>query len=301
MVLRIAYQGEPGAYSEQAAIDFFGHELEDVELVPCATFKSVCELLCNNEVHTAALPIENSLAGTIHGNLDLILSHHDIHIVSELDYHVRHCLLACKGVTINDIKVVRSHAMALGQCQNFLQQNKLTPEVAYDTAGAAKRIAKEQATDCAAIASRRAADIYNLEVLQDCIEDVAVENYTRFWILSTSPNTVDDYIPTLPTKTSIAFTLNNHAGSLSRALAVFGIHNIDLTKIESRHIRTLINALGNINEKQAHRWGYIFYVDFCGSITQKEVAVALENLKLLAPFYRLLGSYSSHGHMLESD
>lgn len=291
--LRVAYQGEPGAYSEQAARKFF--HTEDPHCHPCPNFADMFTALSSGLVDRAAVPIENSLAGTIHENLDLLLRHPSLTIVGEIDFAVRHCLIALPSVKMSDIRVVRSHPMALAQCVAYLKANSLKSEVAYDTAGSAKLIHKEGATDVAAIASVRAAEIYGLHILADAIQDEP-KNYTRFLILARQPS---PYVPGLPSKTSLAFCLINSPGILCRALSVFSITNIDMTKIESRHVQTVKNSLELTSDKFKEdnvdvRWGYVFYVDIARHAEEQTVAAALNHLKQITTFYRVLGSYPAH-------
>lgn len=291
--MRVAYQGEPGAYSEQATKQFF-NSTPALAFLPCSSFQNVFEALHTGLVDRAAVPIENSVAGTIHENLDLLLRHKDLTIVGELDFHVRHCLLALKGTQLKDIAVVKSHAMALAQCKGYLHANYLTSEVAYDTAGSAKMIYKDKLRDVAAIASRRAAEIYDLSILAEGIQDDN-QNFTRFLILSKTPQ---PYQPGTPCKTSLAFSLKNGPGSLCRALSVFAVTQIDLTKIESRHIRCVIKALREAGEEldscHESRWGFVFYVDIARHVEENAVASALNHLQEITEFYRVLGSYPAH-------
>jgi arogenate/prephenate dehydratase len=308
--LRVAYQGEPGAYSEQASIDFFARQAKSAidsdapvrkcEYVPCPSFAFVFDALDSGNVDRVVLPIENSLAGTIHANLDLILRYPSIHIVGEHDFRVRHCLLALPGSTLADVKVVRSHFMALAQCTVYLAKNDLTSEVATDTAGSAKRIRDESLAGAAAIAGRRAADIYGLNILAEGIEDES-ENYTRFIVLARKEDTSTIPHPAealVAAKTSIAFTLYDKPGALFRALSVFAVLDINLTKIESRHIHTVLDtvAAADPTQQEARRWGYVFHVDFGRSYAEEPVQNALKNLQEIAPFFRLLGSYHRHLH-----
>lgn len=289
-MVRIAYQGEPGAYTEHAAQEFFGAKATRKDFLPCPTFKSVFDQLMSGAADHGLLPIENVLAGTIHPNFDLILKHKDVHIVGEWDFQVRHCLMAKRGTALADVQVVRSHYMALAQCKNFLERHSLVSEVAYDTAGAAKQIQGENLSNCAAIASRGAAELYDLEILEEEIGDIA-HNYTRFWVLSRKPNGCP---AGAPAKTSIAFAFDNHTGKLYQALGCLALNNIDLTKIENRHIYTLTAALAK-DQATALRWGYVFYIDLVGSVKERHVELALESLRLKTEYFRILGSYKSHG------
>lgn len=295
--MRVAYQGEPGAFSEEAAQQFFDAQGQAVVYHPCASFHETFKALDSNLVDRTALPIENSLAGTIHENLDLLLRYPNITIVGELDLKVRHCLLALKGTKFSDVKVVQSHPMALAQCTGYLQRNGLKSEVAYDTAGSAKLISKEKNSNAAAIAGKRAAEIYDLDILEEGIQDEKV-NFTRFLILSREQSV---YKPDTPSKTSLVFALMNGPGILYRALSVFAVTNIDLTKIESRHIHSVREAL-RLSEEEFERddvesrWEYVFFVDIARHAEEKAVRSALNHLQEITTFYRVLGAYPQHVH-----
>lgn len=287
----VAYQGEPGSYSEQATRTFFADH-DGFNAHPCTTFSDMFTKIRKKAVSQIVVPIENNLAGTIHENLDHILRDPDLFIVGELDLPVRHCLLAPNGVSLSDVRAVASHPMALAQCTEYLHQNGLTSEVSYDTAGSAKLISKQDRKDLAAIASRRAAEIYNLNILAEGIQD-EMDNYTRFLLVSTQPA---KYVPAVPSKTSIAFALITSPGILYRALSVFAISNIDLNKIESRHIHTVREAIGplpNFDISEKH-WGYVFYVDILRHADETAVAAALKHLQEITTYYRLLGAYPAH-------
>src|SRR6266496_3064029 len=176
--MRVAFQGEPGAYSEQAVFNYFG----EVETQPSESFEAVFAEVAAGACEAGMIPIENSLAGSIHQNYDLLLRH-DLHIVGEYLLRVRHCLIALPGVTKAEIKKVISHPQALGQCAAYLRGLGIKPEQGYDTAGSVKMLKESGARDTAAIASRRAAEIYGMQILEEGIEDNA-ENYTRFLAIS---------------------------------------------------------------------------------------------------------------------
>lgn len=315
--LNVAYQGEPGSFSEQATRDFHNTHApgRPLTLHPCATFRDMFDSLSEGRATRIAVPIENSLAGTIHENLDLLLRARDAEIVGELDLPVRHCLVGLPGASITNLKAVRSHPMALAQCRAFLEKHALASQVGYDTAGCAKLIAKEQTLDAAAIASAHAASIYGLTILARDIQD-EVNNYTRFLFISNRSNNnsssdedegVDTTTSTTKTtsnggggeakgKTSIAFSLINQPGILCRALSVFAVSNIDLSKIESRHLHTVRKAIGDDadNDLSEKRWGYVFYVDILRRAEEDAVKAALNHLQQITTFYRLLGSYPAH-------
>lgn len=266
--MRIAFQGEPGAYSEQAVFNYFG----DVETRPCESFDVVFDSVVSGASEFGLIPIENSLAGSIHQNYDLLLRH-DLHIIGEYPLRVQHCLIALPGVKKEEIKKAISHPQALGQCAAYLRNLGIKAEPVYDTAGSVKILKESGAKDTAAIASRRAAEIYGMQILEEGIEDNP-ENYTRF--LAISKEAVQ---PEGESKTSIVFTLKNQPGALFKALSVFALRDIDLTKIESRPL-------------QGKPWEYLFYIDFIGATHEETVQRALDHLGEYALMLRVLGSYS---------
>jgi prephenate dehydratase len=225
----------------------------------------------SGESDAALAPIENSLAGSIHQNYDLLLRH-DLHIVGEYFLRVQHCLIANPGVKMEDVKKAISHPQALGQCAGYLRSHGIKAEQVYDTAGSVKMLKESGAMDVAAIASRRAAEIYGMQILQEGIEDNP-ENYTRFLVIQR-----ELIIPAGESKTSIVFTLKNVPGSLFKAMSVFALRDIDLTKIESRPL-------------QGKPWEYLFYIDFIGSIHDEASKRALDHLEEYALMLRVLGSY----------
>ncbi|XP_044483318.1 arogenate dehydratase/prephenate dehydratase 2, chloroplastic isoform X2 [Mangifera indica] len=237
-------------------------------------------------VDRAVLPIENSLGGSIHRNYDLLLRHR-LHIVGEVNLAVRHCLLANHGVKLVDLKRVLSHPQALAQCENTLTKWRLVREAVDDTAGAAKHVALHKLQDTAAIASSAAGMIYGLNILAEDIQDDC-DNVTRFLILAREP-----IIPGTdrPFKTSIVFSLEKGPGVLFKALAVFALRQINLTKIESRPLRNQpLRADYNTNGSMKY-FDYLFYVDFEASMADENAQNALRHLKEFATFLRVLGSY----------
>lgn len=266
---RVAFQGERGAYSEIAARSFFGDRLR---LQPCESFGSVFKNVEAGRVDFGVLPIENSLAGSIHQNYDLLLKHR-LQIVGELNLRVVHNLIANPGATVASIRTILSHPQALMQCQNHtarLRSAKIIP--AYDTAGSVKKIKEEKLLDAAAIASDLAAKIYRMKILKRQIQDNP-ENFTRFLILqrkAAPPRDAD--------KTSIVFSVKNVPGALFRSLSVFALRDIDLYKIESRPLH-------------GKPWEYFFYIDFAGSLRDRNCRNALSHLDEIATFMKVLGSY----------
>lgn len=265
--MKVAFQGEPGAYSEQAVFNYFGA----VETKPCESFDVVFDSVVSDMCDAGLIPIENSLAGSIHQNYDLLLQN-DLHIVGEYLLRVQHCLIALPGVKKEDIKKAISHPQALGQCAAYLRSLGIKPESVYDTAGSVKMLKESDARDTAAIASRRAAEIYDMQILEEGIEDNP-ENYTRFLAISKTALHPDG-----DAKTSIVFTLKNQPGSLFKAMSVFALRDIDLTKIESRPL-------------QGKPWEYLFYIDLIGAAHEETVRKALDHLGEYALMLRVLGSY----------
>ncbi len=295
---QIAFQGEPGAYSEQAIFEYFGPAAGPAQpsTLPCESFEEVFEAVsAPGKGRLGMVPIENSLAGSIHRNYDL-MQEHDLHIVGEYHLRVRHCLMALPGVSLGDVQRVFSHPQALAQCQANLKRLGLEPVAQADTAGSARLLAsRSEAGDrqAAALASRRAAEVYGLEILKEDMEDNPA-NFTRF--LALSPQPVSGGVESKSTslqpnaaavqegveyKTSIVFTLRNRPGALFRAMSVFALRDIDLTKIESRPL-------------PGQPWEYIFYIDFAGHAAAENSAHALDNLREYCYTVRVLGSYPRH-------
>ena len=265
--MRVAFQGESGAYSEQAVFNYFGN----VASQPCESFDSVFEAVVSGACEYGLIPIENSLAGSIHQNYDLLLQH-DLHITGEYLLRVQHCLIAQPGMKKDEVRRVISHPQALGQCAAYLRRLGVKVEPVYDTAGSVKMLKESGTRDTAAIASRRAAEIYEMQILEEGIEDNA-ENYTRFLAISKTAA-----MPEGESKTSIVFTLKNQPGAMFKALSVFALRDIDLTKIESRPL-------------QGKPWEYLFYIDFSGAAHEETASKALDHLSEYALMLRVLGSY----------
>ena len=268
--MRIAYQGEPGAFSEAAS----RRVAADAELLPCKSFEDVFEAAAGGRVDCGVLPIENSIGGSIHRNFDLLLAH-SLSIVGEVEVPIVHHLLALPGRTLADVKRVYSHPQALAQCEKFLRTlNGVEIIATYDTAGSAKMIADERLQDAAAIASARAGEVFGLTALKSAIQDYD-NNTTRFLVVGTRPIS-----SARADKTSIVFTLANEPGALFKGLAVFALRNISLTKLESRPY-------------PVRKWEYLFYVDLAAAADDVACTRALAHLKEFAPMVRVLGSYPS--------
>ncbi len=265
--MRITFQGELGAYSELAARALFG----EVELSPVETFEDVFEAVVKGICDYGVVPIENSLTGSVHRNYDLLLEH-PLWIVGEVKLRIVHHLIALPGVRLEDVKKAYSHPQALEQCRAFLRKHDIDPVPVYDTAGAVRLLKEQKSKDAAAIASIQAARDYEMEVLASDIAEHR-ENFTRFLAVGREPAR-DVHDP----KTSIVFTLKNIPGALFRALSVFALRDIDLMKIESRPIR-------------GKPWQYMFYLDFDGGMEEERCKRAVDHLREIATFLRVLGSY----------
>ncbi|XP_061336964.1 arogenate dehydratase/prephenate dehydratase 1, chloroplastic-like [Gastrolobium bilobum] len=281
--VRVAYQGAPGSYSEDAALKAY----PKCETVPCDDFEAVFKAVELCLVDKAVLPIECSFSGSIHRNYDLLLSNR-LHIVGEVQLQIKYCLLGLVGVKIEELKGVMSHPQALAQCEMMLRDLGVVKIGANDTtAAAAKEVASKGVSDTGAIASSRAANIYGLDILAEDIQDD--DNITRFWILAREP-----IIPGTdrPYKTSIVFNLEGGPGVLFKALGAFALRNIKLLKIESRPMKQRpLRVVDYSNEGSAKSFDYLFYIDFEASMADPRAQYALENLQEYARFIRVLGCY----------
>ncbi len=267
----VAFQGTHYAFSEIAARQFFGSE---IQTVPCRSFADVFSSVQNGDSDFGILPVENSLTGSIYQNLDLFLES-TVSITGETSIRVEQHLIANPGVKIDDIKVVYSHPQALEQCRNFLSSMPHIETIAsYDTAGSVKDIRDKQMFQAAAIASRQAAKDYDMQIIRKEIEDIP-ENYTRFYIISKAAQTFNN-----ADKTSIIFSIKNIPGALFKSLSVFALRDIDLLKIESRPLR-------------GKPWEYFFYLDFAGNMKEERCRNAIRHLEEITSFLKVLGSYKS--------
>ena len=265
----VAFQGEHGAFSELAAHTYFGRA---VETLPLRSFEDVFRKIDRGGPVMGIIPIENSLHGSIHQNYDL-LRRYSLKIIGEIKLRVVHSVLANRRVLLRDVRYIYSHPQALGQCESWLQRLKNVEAIAmYDTAGAAKFIKEERRTDAAAIASLEAARMYGLRVLRSGIESDH-RNFTRFLVLSRK-----SVIAKSRAKTSIMFSLKNAPGSLFKALSVFALREINLHKIESRPL-------------VGKPWQYVFYLDFQGSVRDEAAHHALDHLREITSYMKILGSY----------
>jgi prephenate dehydratase len=272
----VAFQGEHGAFSELAARELLG---QDAVTLPYRKFEEMFEAVSGGQADSAIAPIENSLAGSVHQNYDLMMQH-ELTVVGEAYVRVVHNLIAAPGVRLSDIRRAHSHPVALAQCARFFKTNPhIEPLPAYDTAGSVKMVLESQSQEEAAIGSRLAADTYGGRILIEGIEDHA-KNFTRFLLLVRPermlPLKVGAVSPNR--KTSIVFRTANKPGALFKALAAFSLRDVDLTKIESRPI-------------EGRPWEYSFYLDLGGDVKDPRVNRALAHLSETAESVRVLGSY----------
>jgi prephenate dehydratase len=265
----VAYQGEAGAYSEQGVVSLF----PEAEHRPLPSIRKVFEAVEVGRVSRGLVPMDNSQAGSINETYDLFLRH-GLHLIGETVVRVDHCLLALPGAAIDDLQEVMSHPQAIAQCEEFLSGLDVTVRAEYNSAGAAKKIADDRLEHTAAIASRRAAELYELDVLAERIQTYP-DNSTRFGALSRDPQPL-----AAPDKSSLVFGVGHVAGSLYRCLGAFAERHLNLTKLESR-------------PRPGRPWEYVFYVDVEAPADRPEMVEALATLSEHATFTRLLGTYAS--------
>jgi chorismate mutase/prephenate dehydratase len=266
--MRVAFQGERGAYSESAVYTFFE---ASADVKPCRDLAEVFESVDKQEAQFGVVPIENSLEGSINQTYDLFLTY-NLKVRGEIIIRISHCLIANPNTSLSAVKTVYSHPQALAQCRSFLERlgRELIPT--YDTAGSVKMLKEKGLKEAAAVASDKAAEIYGMKILAREIEDTP-ENYTRFFVLSKEDSSI-----TGRDKTSIIFAAAHTPGSLYHVLGEFAKRDINLTKIESRPTRQ-------------KPWEYNFYLDFEGHRTEENCAVALKALEKSTLFLKILGSY----------
>jgi prephenate dehydratase len=265
---KVAFQGEPGAYSEEAIRQFFGGS---VEPVPYKTLHEVIAAAGGGQVTYAMMPIENAVAGSVTSAYELLMDC-DLRIRGEVVLRVRHALLALPDATIAQVRQVRSHPQALAQCERYIERHGFEARQAFDTAGAARELAEHPDPTVAVIAHESAAEHYGLAVLDRGIEDLSF-NYTRFFVLGAEDPPRADR-----NKTSLVFATRHVPAALYRCLAEFAERNINLTKIESRPRRN-------------QPWQYVFYLDFEGHWQDPACEAALSGLLRQSSFVKMLGSY----------
>ncbi|HEY82552.1 MAG TPA: prephenate dehydratase [Dehalococcoidia bacterium] len=266
--IEVAFQGEVGAYSEEAAFQFFG---SSIQIRPRETLEEVFRAVEEEGVQFGVVPVENSLEGSISRVYDLLLDS-ALRVCGETELRVIHCLIAGPDAGLDTVRKVYSHPQALAQCRSFLKHLNAELIPTYDTAGSVKMIREKGLADSAAIASARAAEIYGMKIIAQGIEDNP-NNFTRFFLLSR-----EDAPPSGNDKTSIVFSTKDRPGALYQALGEFARRNLNLTKLESRPTRQ-------------KPWQYNFYLDFEGHRQDEPAREALESLEEISIFVKVLGSY----------
>ena len=270
-MMTVAFQGERGSFSEEAAYKLLGKR---IAVMPCETFAGIFESVARGKTRYCLAPIENTLAGSVYENFDLLLENH-LHIVGEVNLRIVHNLIAFPGTARKDVRLVYSHPVALAQCSRFFTRHPHIERIPfYDTAGSVKMLAARHLRGAAAIASGIAAKVYRGRILKSHVEDHR-ENYTRFLLLSKTRK-----VSPRANKVSIVFSTRNVPGALYRCLSVFALRDIDLTKMESRPLR-------------GRPWEYFFYVDFIGNVKEERCRKALAHLQEVTNFLRVLGCYES--------
>lgn len=271
---RVAFQGERGAFSEEAAVKLLG---EAIVLVPRPTFEAAFAAIRVGLADYILAPIENSLAGSIHRSFDLLVNS-DLNIVAEVIIPIAHNLVGVPGASFEDVAVVESHPVALAQCEQFFSAHPRLKRIATeDTAGSVREIVRAGDRTRAAVAGRRAAEFYGGAILREHLEDNR-ENYTRFLLLAASPHPPEDAALDDADKLSLVFQLDHRPGALYHALEPFARRNLNLMKIESRPVH-------------GRPWQWRFYLDLQASRRDPEVAAALAELEKLVIDLRILGFY----------
>src|SRR6266478_5653665 len=268
--INIAFQGERGAFSDEAVRAYFGQQAEPL---PYRSFADVFRAVAAGEVDYGLVPVENSQAGSINDVYDL-LRQHDLFVIGEISHPVNHCLLCLPGQELSDIKRVISHPQALAQCDAYLRELKVEIVATYDTAGSAKMLREENLKGVGAIAGEGAAELYELEILARNIQTIK-DNYTRFIALGREPALRCEG----QAKTMLVMTTAHQPGSLHRCLGVLAAKNINLLKLESRPSRQAV-------------WEYVFYLDFEGHRDDPTVRSALAELAGYTTFCKVLGSFA---------
>ncbi len=267
--IKVGFQGESGSYSEISALTYFSNLISD--FIPHRSFQDLFDNVENSRLDFAIVPIENSIEGSVNETYDLLVKK-SLFVVWEIYQRIHHCLIVNRQSNDKEIKTVYSHPQALAQCRTYIRKKSLESIPMYDTAGSVKYIKENLVLNAAAIASKRASEIYDMKIIEENIEDKS-NNFTRFLVISknSNNNSFDD-------KTSIIFSIPHTPGSLYLILKEFALRNINLTKIESRPIKDV-------------PWEYYFFVDFEGNSNEKVVQDSLNSVRKLSVFFKLLGSY----------
>ena len=267
--LKVGFQGESGSYSEASARIQYPNP--NYSFVPFRSFRELFEGVESSNVDLAVVPIENSTEGSVNETYDLLVEK-PLYVIGEIYQKIHHCLIINKNSSPDEISVIYSHPQALAQCRKYIQNRRLESIPMYDTAGSVKFIKETRKASAAAIASKHAAQIYDMKVVEEDIEDNS-NNFTRFLIISKryDSNTDDN-------KISVIFSIPHTPGSLYSILQEFALRNINLTKIESRPTKNI-------------PWEYYFFVDLEGNINDDKVSASLSAVKTATIFFKLLGSY----------
>jgi prephenate dehydratase len=267
----VAIQGERGAFSEEAAYKLLG---KNVKVLPQETFSAIFASVAEGKTKYCLAPIENTLAGSVYENFDLLVAH-QLHIIAEVNLRIVHHLIAFPGISFSNLRQVYSHPVALAQCTKFFERHPKVERVRYyDTAGSVKMLGEKRIPGAAAIASKIAARVYGARILQAGLEDHQ-GNYTRFLLLSRRA-----VVTPGANKVSIVFSTQNSPGALFKCLSVFALRDIDLTKMESRPLR-------------GRPWEYFFYLDFSGNVKEARCQNAMNHLAEVTNFLRVLGCYKA--------
>lgn len=269
----VAFQGEHGAYSEQAIRKLLG---ESPVTIPCRSFQEMLNLVQDEKADYAILPVENSLAGTVIPAYDALIES-ELFVHAEVMLRIEHCLMAPKGRALEDIRFVISHHQALAQCSEHIEEEGMEAKEYYDTAGAARDLAASEMPFTAAIASELAAKTYGLDILRRNFEDLDT-NTTRFFLMGR------ESMPCIgKCKTSIIFTTEHKPGALFSVLRELSDRNLNLTKIESRPFKR-------------EMWHYIFFVDFERTVADKQVKEGIKAISDRCSYFKFVGSYRSANH-----
>ena len=277
MKQKIAIQGELGSYSHLAAKEIY----QDAEVIPCKTFDQALNLTKNNKEIKAVIPIENSIAGRV-ADVHYLLPKYKLQIIGESFHKVNHCLIIIKGNELKNIKYVKSHSHAIGQCHDKINKYKLLPIIETDTAGAAKKLSQENNAESAVIASELAAKIYNLEIVEKNFEDIS-GNTTRFLTMSSGATNRMIFDDKKKYITTCIFKLKSIPAALYNSLGGFATQNINLTKLESFTVNNTFDQA-------------LFYLDLEGHPEEPKVNAAFNVLKKNTESLDILGVYQASNY-----
>ena len=279
MKQKIVIQGELGSYSHLASNKIY----KDPEVIPCKTFNDTLDLVKKNKDIVAVIPIENSIAGRV-ADVHFLLPKYKLKIIGESFHIVNHCLLATKGNNLKNIKIIKSHSHAIGQCQEKINKYNLSPIIEADTAGSAKKLSEENRNDVAVIASELAAEIYQLDILEKDFEDVK-GNTTRFLIMSSNETKKINYNKNQKFITTCIFKLKSTPAALYNSLGGFASHSVNLTKLESFTVNNTFDQA-------------LFYLDIEGHDEEEGVKASLDILKKNTETLDILGVYQASDYRI---